>query len=512
MKKTLFQGLTLDLRSLALFRIAFGICLFVDVFYRLFYINDFYSDFGVLPRAALLEHFLGPWEYSVFLIAGQPEIVFLLMTVTLGAIAMMTVGYRTRLATFVTWILVTSLQTRTQIVLHGGDDLIRVLLFWCQFVPLGAAFSVDNSQDTKTKPMTHALLSFGGAGLILQLLYMYLFTAALKFHPTWNVEGSAIYYALSLEQFTDLPGQWLLNFPAFLKYLTFSTLVLEWAGPLLILVPGIQRYVRIPIVLSFIGFHFGLFVTLHLGPFPWTCMAAWLMLLPPQFWDFASRLKWERFLENSFAAMGDFFTAAKLQGEIVIVNFPKVAEATAAVFIILVFVWNVTHHESLRLQKSESFRIVMNLTKMYQKWNMFAPYPRRDDGWYIVEAKLFNGQSINPMADDLVYTEMKPKNVAATYINTMWRKYLSNTWLKTNHKYRIYFGRYLCRKWNQSKSKHDEKINTIKISYMLKMVPPPGTPPEPVKKDLLWRHYCFDKPADWDPDRVGNQDDNRADN
>jgi hypothetical protein len=213
-------------------------------------------------------------------------------------------------------------------------------------------------------------------------------------------------------------------------------------------------------------------------------------------------------LENIFLSISHYFKKSQLPGETVIVHFPKISEVTAAVFIFLVFAWNISHHESLHLKKSESFRMVMNLTKMYQKWNMFAPYPRRDDGWYVVEAKLFNGQSVNPMAADLVYSEEKPKNVAATYINTMWRKYLSNTWLKTNHQYRIYFGRYLCRKWNQRQSNHDEKINTIKISYMLKMVPPPGTTPEPLKKELLWRHYCFDKPADWD----GNRDGNRADN
>lgn len=496
MKKWLFQGLTLDLRSLALFRIAFGICLFVDVFYRLFYINDFYTDQGVLPRAALLEHFLSPWEYSIFFISGKAEIMFFLMTIALVAIFMMTVGYRTRLAAFVTWILVTSLQTRAQIVLHGGDDLIRVLLFWCQFVPLSAEFSVDKSLATKSSSTSHTLLSFGGAGLILQLLFMYLFTAALKLHPTWNVEGSAIYYALSLEQFTDVVGQWLLNYPSFLRFLTFSTILLEWVGPLLVLIPGIQQYVRLPVVLSFLAFHFGLFVTLHLGPFPWTCMSAWLILLPSNFWGLTQRWMWHP-IESGIAIITSYFKKLKLRGETVVVNFPKIFEYAAALFIGLVLIWNLSHHESLRIKKSEGFRIIMNLTKMYQKWNMFAPYPRKDDGWYIIEAKLFDGQSVNPMAEDFVYTEEKPKDVAATYINTMWRKYLSNTWLKTNHQYRIYFGRYLCRKWNQDKKTYDEKINTIRISFMLKMVPPLGESPQPVRKELLWRHYCFDKPADW---------------
>ncbi len=496
MKKTLLQGLTLDLRSLALFRICLGLCLFVDVFYRLIYINDFYTDQGVLPRSALLEHFLGAWEYSVFLIAGKTEIVFFLMSLTLVAIAMMTVGYRTRLAAFVTWFFVTSLQTRTQIVLHGGDDLLRVLLFWCQFVPLGAELSVDKAL-AKAKNTPHSILSFGGVGLILQLLFMYLFTAALKFHPVWHVEGSAIYYALSLEQFTDTPGQWLLNFPQFLKYLTFSTLFLEWAGPILVLIPGIQKYVRIPVVLSFVGFHFGLFITLHLGPFPWTCIAAWLMLLPSEFWQFSKIQQIYNGLDRCMGILASSLQKLKLKGEEIFVEYPNFAEYIAATFIVLTVFWNLSHHESLHLRKPDGLRIVMNLTKMYQKWNMFAPYPRKDDGWYIIEAKLFNGQSVNPMAEDFIYTEEKPKDVASTYINTMWRKYLSNTWLKTNHQYRVYFGRYLCRKWNQPQKSQDEKINTIRISYMLKMVPAPGTPPEPVRKELLWRHYCFDKPADW---------------
>lgn len=486
------EGLAVDLRSLGLFRIAFGACLFVDIFYRLFYINDFYSDKGILPRDALLGQFLGEWEYSLFLISGRPEIVFAMMVGTLVAIAMFTIGYRTRLAAFITWLLVTSLQTRTQIVLHGGDDLIRVLLFWCQFVPLAAEFSVDRYLMSSSPVKNKTLLSFGSAGLVLQLMAMYLFTAALKFHPVWNVEGSAIYYALSLEQFTDIPGQWLLNFPGLMKFLTFSTLLLELVGPILVLLPWVQRYARFPVALSFIAFHFGLFVTLHLGPFPWTCMAAWLMVLPGSFWDYVK--KWPY---RPIEKLSQFFKQNKCQGEDVHVEFPKVMEWTAAVFIGLALLWNLSHHESFAYEKTQEFRIVMNLTKMYQKWNMFAPYPRKDDGWYVIEAKLINGDVVNPMAEDFVFTEEKPKNVAATYKNTMWRKYLSNTWLKTNHKYRIHFGRYLCRNWNQQQQEPDKKIDTMKIYYMLKMVPPPGQPADPIKKELLWKHYCFKKPAEW---------------
>ncbi len=494
-KKVAFwlEGLALDLRSLALFRMAFGICLFIDVLFRMFYINDFYTDQSVLPREAIIGQFLGQWETSLLFISGQPEIIFTIFLATLVAIVMFTIGYRTRLAAFLLWILINSIYSRAQIVLHGGDDLIRVLLFWCQFVPLAAVFSVDRYLSGQEPPQNKTLLSLGGAGLLFQLLFLYMFTAALKFHPVWTKEGSAVYYALSLEQFTDKPGQWLLQFPQLMKFLTFSTLVLELFGPFLLLVPMIQRYVRIPIVLAFISFHFGLFVTLHLGPFPWTCMAAWLFVLPAGFWDLVQKWPYRPIFHIS-----EFIKKQKWIAEVPPLKFSSLFEWVAGVFVVLMLLWNLSHHDWFPYKKSENFRIVMVLTHLHQKWNMFAPYPRKDDGWYIVEAKLFNGETVNPFAHDLVYTEEKPRDVAATYKNTMWRKYLSNSWLKTNHKYRVYFGRYLCRNWNSTKTNHDDKINTIKISFMLQMTPPPGKEAEPTKKELLWRHYCFNKPENWD--------------
>jgi hypothetical protein len=487
------EGFSIDLRSLALFRITFGLCLFVDVFYRIFYINDFYTDTGVLPREALIGNFLSDWESSLLLISGQPAIIFLLMATTLLFISMFIVGYRTRLAAFLTWILVTSIHTRAQVILHGGDDLIRVLLFWCQFVPLAAEFSVDRYLHPQIKPTSKTLLSFGSAGLLLQLMFMYIFTAALKFHPVWIKEGSAIYYALNLEQFTDTIGQWLLHFPQLMKSMTFATLLLELVGPVLVLTPFLCRYFRTAVALSFIGFHFGLFVTLHLGPFPWTCMAAWTMVFPASFWD---RLKISTI--TPFYKLVDFFKKNQLQGEIPRFRFPRLLEGAAAFFIVLMFLWNLSHHDWFPYQRTESFRIIMNVTELYQKWNMFAPYPRKDDGWYVIEAQLFNGKIINPLAKNYIYTLDKPEDVAATYKNSMWRKYLTNSWLKQNHKYRVYFGRYLCRQWNRKVSEQNDKINTIKIYYMLEMTPAPGQEAEPTKKELLWRHYCFDKPQDWD--------------
>ena len=53
------------------------------------------------------------------------------------------VGYRTRLATIGSWILLASIHVRLPVVINAGDTLLRVLLFWSIFLPLGAMWSVD---------------------------------------------------------------------------------------------------------------------------------------------------------------------------------------------------------------------------------------------------------------------------------------------------------------------------------------------------------------------------------
>ena len=47
------------------------------------------------------------------------------------------VGYRTGLATCVSWFMLLSVQARNPIILQGGDVLLRLLLFWGIFLPLG---------------------------------------------------------------------------------------------------------------------------------------------------------------------------------------------------------------------------------------------------------------------------------------------------------------------------------------------------------------------------------------
>ena len=92
-----------DLRSLAALRIAIASLILLDLALRLPEIDLFYTDQGLLPRS------INPTPLAVFPLsvhgyAGSYAFELLLFVVAFGFAAMMLVGYRTRLATAVSWI------------------------------------------------------------------------------------------------------------------------------------------------------------------------------------------------------------------------------------------------------------------------------------------------------------------------------------------------------------------------------------------------------------------------
>ena len=139
----------IDLRSLALFRICLGLIILIDLLTRLPDLNTFYTDAGLLPRAALVGQ---PQLISAHLMNGTvwfQAVLFLIQGVC--AVGLL-VGYRTRLMTWLSWVLMVSLHWRFRSILGGGDEYLRYLLFWSVFLPLGARWSVDRALDDSVEP------------------------------------------------------------------------------------------------------------------------------------------------------------------------------------------------------------------------------------------------------------------------------------------------------------------------------------------------------------------------
>lgn len=279
----------LDVRSLALLRICLAALLLIDLWSRSLNLLAHYSDVGVLPRTLLINEFLDPWEWSVHLISGQTLFqAGLFLVAAIAAIALL-IGYRTQLFVVISWILLVSLHHRNGIVLNQGDTVLRVLLFWSMFLPLGAAYSVDSALDQTSNSRPKRILSTASIAFIFQLCFVYWFAALLKDDYVWWDVSSAADYALSLDFMRTRFGEFLLNFPILLTFGTFVTLWIELLGPFLLFVPIKVFVFRLLAITLFCGLHIGFAAGLHLALFPFICMAGWLALIPSEVWNWAGQ-------------------------------------------------------------------------------------------------------------------------------------------------------------------------------------------------------------------------------
>ncbi len=288
----------LDLRSLALFRIAAAICIMGDFRMRAEDLVAHYTDFGVLPRNVLLELFLGSWETSLHLLNGRWQIQALMFALSFVFALMLLIGYRTRLATFFSWLLLVSVQLRNPMVLQGGDILFRMVLFWGLFLPLGACYSVDSALASNPPPGNKNIFSMGTMAFIFQIAFLYWFTAAIKMSGAskvvWWDQGMAVYNTLSIDQFARPLGQYLLGFPKLLKVFNYATILNEMFGSFLFFMPVWTAGFRILGVFNFILMHVCFALCMVVGPFSYIGSIAVLPLIPGVFWDKLANLLFRR--------------------------------------------------------------------------------------------------------------------------------------------------------------------------------------------------------------------------
>jgi len=559
-----------DLRSLAAFRIVLALLVLADLASRATDLTAHYTDRGILPRTALTQEVLSRWSFSLNLMNGETFFQALLFGITALAALALLVGYRTRLMTAIVWVALLSIQYRNPLVMTSGDTLLRMLLFWSMFLPLGAHWSVDRALKAAPPRLSMRFLSLATVALFMQIAFMYWFTAILKSGAEWRVDNSAIYYTLSIDQVATPFGSYLLGFPELLELLTFSTLWLEILGPFLLFCPVFTNLVRTGAVATFMSLHFGIWLTMNIGIFPWIAALCMVCFLPGSFWDSAAKLRatfpkqlnivrrlqdatvrlagirWIPFQARSFLtgvgkpfvgdlvvqsdslaslAASDVETARQggprsLHSEGPRSNTRSSEKGTAqgrtrlgdaagpetavlrpllatnllvAFFLLYVFCWNLTTVSSFAM--SERVASLGHFLGLKQSWEMFAPYPTRDDGWYVIPGTLQGGQQVDllPITRDDFRSRQevsweKPQYLSGTYKNEHWRKYLANIWKREYNDQRVHFGRYICREWNARHTGPD-RLETFQITYMLEETLPDYQPSTP-EKVILWEHSC----------------------
>lgn len=473
----------LDLRSLAALRVALGFMIAVDLLNRARAFTAHYTDAGVLPTAVLTGELDRDWQLSLHLL-GNEWLVAALFVVAGVAGLMLMVGLWTRVATVVSWVLLVSLHTRNPWVLQGGDDLLRLLVFWGMFLPLGARWSLDAIRAGDRGERPPLIVNMATVALVAQVVFVYAFATLSKLgHRVWWPEGMGVYYALNVEQFTTRLGLVLLGFPGLLKALTYATLILQGLVPVLLLLPLWRERIRALLPLVMIGLHVGFALTMHLGLFSWITCAMWLAFFPPATWAWLGerlpRLRftaslaagWERLearLKKRLApAAGDGGEQRGDRRRVPLIDRTPVRWLFALLIVYSLW-WNLWRADRVIYRMPESVESFGRLLKLDQRWQMFSNPPRWNQ-WHVVAGVTAGGAELDVWNGGEA-TMDKPDLVSETFRNQRWRKYLTNLARESGKPHRKHFAAYVCREWN-GEHEGDQGIVRVRLYRMRQATP-----------------------------------------
>lgn len=279
----------LDLRSLALFRVVLGSFVLLDVLLRLADLSAFYSDDGVLPRAALAGSNFANYWFSLHMGTGSSFGQLILFAITAAFALGLILGWRTPWMVAGCWLMVNSMHARNPFVNDRGDLQLVLMLFWGFFLPLGACLSKDAVAGRKPWGRSTGLAP---AALILQFTYIYLFTAMLKTGDFWLARGDGLKHSLESPLFaTDLAGWLAVAAEPLLRTGNYGVVAGELFVGMLLVTPFMVSTLRSTAVVLLMTFHLAVAFLFELGLFPFIGLLMPVALIPKEFWSgFGARL------------------------------------------------------------------------------------------------------------------------------------------------------------------------------------------------------------------------------
>jgi hypothetical protein len=449
MRRSLFA---VDPRSFAAFRVSLGAIVLFDLVSRSSALADHYSDAGVLPRRALAQEPLAAFRFCLHAWGGSPAFEALLFACA-GALSVAFIAGRGgRVTTALLWALTVSLQNRNAMVLNKGDQIFRLLLFWSMFLPL--------------RPKG-PLLSAATAGLLVQAALAWLTSAALKTGPEWFPDGTATYFALQMNHGTTAFGHWLGQRFAPTRGLTYGVYFVEWAAPLLLFSPVRTQAARLVAIALLAAIHVGFALSLRLGFFPAISVCSLLPFLPSRVWDWVG------------VACAD----QRPRG------LPRWLNALAAAALVLVVYLDADAVSGARWATPGAVERLANLLRLDQTWAMFAPYPDKRTGWFVVRGYLPGGRLVDAYHPSLGAPPLEePANLSATFPTARWLYYMTNLSKPEYAWARPWFAAFSCRRFDAAHLTR-EPLHDVEVSFFERWTLL-GYDRTPAAEEVLWRQPC----------------------
>jgi Vitamin K-dependent gamma-carboxylase len=482
-----------DLAPVCLFRILFGLQLFNWVWQLFPNLNAFFTDEGIMPRQELLSTYAD--RFTLLGLVGAWWQVAIFWALGLAVAVLLTVGWRSRLMSFLAFIVVSSFSWRDPLILDGSDLVFRLVPLWLAFTECGARFSIDASaRAARGETVRVRGPALPVRILEVQIAWIYLATGLEKMGGKLWPEGLASYYALQLEHtFGRSWARPLATNMSLVPIQTWGTLAAELAFLPLAMVPS--RITRLVAVVLAAGLHLGILVLMNVGNFPVIMLSALVLFLPSEWIDRAvaifsasarARLS-PRALAFADGATREAVTA--LPAPVVLPRRDLIGRAGGFAltgFAALAFLTAVpTQLDALRPRAE--LGSLLRFLSVDQRWDMFAPEPARSDGWMRMPAVLADGTTLDLLtggaADDSSERYSDP-------LYSRWAKVQERIASTAYSDYRLEYARQFCRTRNLHLRPGEVPLATFEVHYVERVIRPPGEGPPTFHDILLWAHHC----------------------
>ena len=482
-RKIVIKMFSIDIRSLAIFRIFLALLLIINLIIRFTNLTAHYTDKGVLPLEAIKS--FKPWYLSIFSLSDNHWFLVSLFFLGILFAIMMLIGYHSKIATIVIWYFFFSIHIRNPYILQGGDSFIQLLLFFCVFLPLGGDLSVDKYLSGKLQK-EKSVFSVATIGILLQAPLMYLSTAILKSRSEIWQDGTAIYYALNLDAYATAFGKYLLGFPHLIKILSFAVPIFEFVGPFILLISAFSFSFRILMIFIFILLQLSFGLSLRLDLFPWQASVAMILYLPNGFWDKFAITKLLKFnIKPKILIKKKSYNKVK--------NFKKIFRNIKlnyvinmiVIFILFLSIFGNLLTTNLYNMPMGLYLVGWNL-QLFERWSMFTNEKSQFDGWLVVPGTLNDGTTLNMLTKGNLSWD-KPELISSTFKDSYWKRYYYQFYYY-NQKYRNYFAKYICYEWNRQNT-GEKRLKELEIYFMNEKTLPNYQKPE-IKKNSYGKYKC----------------------
>jgi hypothetical protein len=260
---------------LGLVRIAFGALAMAWTLSLLPGLYELFGEDGVAPRQPLR----GPFRWTVFDIWTSDGALLVGWAVLLVAAIALTVGWHSRIAALLVFLLILSFDRRNPFVLNSGDVLVRIEALFLALSPCGAALSLDRRRRTGSLWSAATQSPWPLRLMQVQLSVIYLSSVQVKLTGSAWPQGTAVSYALRLYDMLILRvPQWISTDALLMNLATWGTMAIELSIGILIW----NRRLRPWVLAAGVVMHTMIMITINVGFFSLAMFVLYLAFVPPE--------------------------------------------------------------------------------------------------------------------------------------------------------------------------------------------------------------------------------------